>query len=128
MASNGKQIEKNKSWAQSFRHALAGVALLRTERNARLELLWAFVSIVAAALLHLEWYRWVVLLLVVTSVFAAEALNTAIERAVDAAIGAHYSQSAKEAKDLAAGFVLLIAGGAIISAFWLFGPALLRLL
>lgn len=128
MASNGKQVGKNKTWPQSFRHALAGVALLRGERNARLDLFWAVVSLIAAALLRLEWYRWLVLLIVITGVFAAEALNTAIERTVDAAVGDRYNKLAGQAKDLAAGFVLLVALAALIAAVWLFGPALLQLL
>lgn len=128
MASNGKQVGKNKTWPQSFRHALTGVALLRHERNARLDLVWALLSMAAAALLRLPWQRWIVLLLVIVSMFAAEALNTAVERTVDAAVGPHFNKLAGQAKDLAAGFVLLVALGAVISGLWIFGPALLQLL
>ena len=128
MASNGKRVGKNISWFESLRHALAGVALLRTERNARFEMVWALLSIILAAVLRLDWSRWVALGVTILLVLAAETVNTAIERAIDTAVGPRYTLLAKQAKDLAAGFVLLMATAAVLGGLWIFGPALLQLL
>ena len=63
--------------------------------------------------------EWAVLFLTIAAVLAAEAINTAIEQAVDLACPERNPQ-AGAAKDVAAGAVLLCALGAIAVAVCLF--------
>ncbi|WP_127848143.1 diacylglycerol kinase family protein [Lacticaseibacillus hulanensis] len=122
MASNGK----NKNFGQALHHALAGlVSMVRTERNARFDLLAAAIAICLAYFLHVQWYRWVVLAVCIAAVLAAEAINTAIETLANAIAPDHQLQATGRAKDLAAGATLLICLGVLAAAIWLFGPGLL---
>lgn len=78
----------------------------------------------AAAFFLAYWYRldlmeWMILLLTVAVVLAAELLNTAIEKAVDL-ITAEFHPLAKIAKDTAAGAVLIVSIAAAIIGYLLF--------
>jgi diacylglycerol kinase len=108
--------------ASAFRYAGRGIWLLVAgEANTRIHLpLWALAF----------WAVWVerlgvmALLAVIglgVLVLALEAANSAIERAVDLAAPEVHPLAA-EAKDLAAGAVLLAAIGALAVAFLLFWP------
>jgi diacylglycerol kinase (ATP) len=110
-----------RSRLRSFSHAFNGMALLiQTQHNAWLHLLATLM--VAATAWHLgvsaaDW-RW--LLTAITLVWAAEAMNTAIEFVCDV-VSAQYSFAVKSAKDIAAGAVLITAAGAAaigLMAFW----------
>ncbi|MED5020358.1 diacylglycerol kinase family protein [Paenibacillus chibensis] len=110
---------KSDSLLESFAYAAEGVRYaLRTQRNMRIHAAAAVAVITAAALLHLSWGRWVVLLLAITLVMAMELMNTALEAVVDLA-SPEVHPLAKAAKDAAAGAVLLsaifaVAAGCII--------------
>lgn len=60
----------------------------------------------------------VVSLFVAMAVFAAELFNTAIEHAVDLAVGPHRHPLAKAAKDAASGAVTMVAFGALFVGAW----------
>jgi diacylglycerol kinase (ATP) len=125
MASNANN-GKNKNFAQAARHALSGLAnLVRTERNARIDLIAGCLAIIAGLILHLEWYRWVVLGICILAVIAAETMNTAIEALANAIAPDHRDVNTGRAKDLAAGAVLLVCIAVFLCGLWLFGPALL---
>jgi diacylglycerol kinase (ATP) len=68
--------------------------------------------------------EWCCILLAVVAVWAAEALNTAIEFVTDLA-SPEFSSLARKAKDVAAGAVLITAVGAVIIGLLIFGPRLL---
>ena len=111
---------------RSFRFALAGVVyLLRTQRNARIEVAIGIVAVGAGALLRLAAIEWAVLVLTICLVLILEGLNTALELAVDLASPEAHPK-AKAAKDLAAGMVLIAAAGSLIVGLLLFGPKLVR--
>ncbi|WP_136606546.1 diacylglycerol kinase family protein [Paenibacillus dokdonensis] len=104
----------------SFAYAAQGVRYaLRTQRNMRIHTAAAVVVITAAALLHLSWGRWVVLLLAITLVMAMELMNTALESVVDLA-SPEIHPLAKAAKDTAAGAVLLAAIFAVVAGVIVF--------
>ena len=111
---------------RSFRFALAGLAhLLRTQRNARIEVAIGIAAVGAGVLLGLTAVEWAVLALTICLVLILEGLNTALELAVDlASPGTH--PKAKAAKDLAAGMVLIGAIGSVAVGVLLFGPKLVR--
>lgn len=80
--------------------------------------------IIAACLFRISAVEWIVLCLTITSVWSAEAINSAIERNVDL-VTAERKPLAKEAKDLAAGAVLILAAGSVIIGLIIFVPKLI---
>lgn len=107
----------------SFRHAGRGVLVLLGEANARIHLLVAVAVLLLGLYLKINATDWALLFLCITIVLAAEAINTALERIVDLASPA-WSHLARDAKDLAAGSVLIAAIGAVAVGLAIFIPYL----
>lgn len=109
-----------KNFLMCFVYAGRGVwHCLRCERNFRFHLTAAVYVLALATRFSLTRAEWAVLLLVIGLVLAAEAVNTAVEQAVDLA-SPHRSNRARVAKDVAAGAVLLCAITALAIAAALF--------
>lgn len=110
---------------RSFGYAFEGVAyILRTQRNARIEVAVAVAAVLLAAWLGISAVEWAVLVLTIAIVVVLEWMNTALELAVTlASPQAH--PSAKAAKDVAAACVLLGAFASIVVGLLLFTPRLL---
>lgn len=96
---------------------------VRTQRNARIQLVLGCCAIGAGTLVELDFVRWAILILTMGSVLAAEVMNTAVEAAVDLTT-AEIHPLARQAKDAAAGAVLCAAITAILVGLCLFGPPL----
>jgi diacylglycerol kinase len=109
---------------QSFVHAFHGWwYVMRTQRNA-----WMNAGIAIAAILVSFWLQlavrdWVVIILLITMVFMAEFVNTAIEVVVDLA-SPQMHPLAKIAKDVGAAAVLITALAAVVIGLLLLGPPL----
>ncbi|NCC35454.1 MAG: diacylglycerol kinase family protein, partial [Chloroflexia bacterium] len=73
---------------------------------------------------RIERWEWLILVLTMTLVLAAEGVNTAVEATVDLATTS-YHPLAKIAKDVAAGTVLLCACGSIVVGCLIFLPRLI---
>jgi diacylglycerol kinase len=109
---------------QSFGHAFQGwTHVLRTQRNAWLEVVIALVVFGFSFWLQLEALDWAIIVLTTTMVFAAEIFNTAIEAAVDLA-SPRMQPLARVGKDAGAGAVLVTAMGAVIVGVLVLGPPL----
>jgi diacylglycerol kinase len=109
---------------RSFGYAFEGIGyLFRTQRNARIEVTIAAAVCALAAWLGISRQDWAILALTIAFVLAAEALNTAIEVAVDLSTPQRHPL-AKIAKDVAAGMVLIAAGGSVVVGLFLLGPLL----
>jgi len=94
---------------KSFLHAFRGIAvMLRTQRNARIHLAFLVLAIGCGFWFGISMVEWCSLALAAGLVFAAEALNTALELLADAVHPDHHPLVGK-AKDVAAGGVLLAA-------------------
>jgi diacylglycerol kinase len=106
---------------RSFRFALEGVSyLIRTQRNARIELAIGLVVLLLAAWIRVRAIEWAVLILTIALVLGLETLNTALEIAVTLASPERHPL-AEAAKDLAAATVLLACVAALavgIAIFW----------
>lgn len=112
----------------SFGYAFAGIwSMLRYQRNAQIHVLITTVVVIFGILLRLRVDEWIVLLLCVALVLSLEAMNTALEAVVDLA-SPQYHPLAKQAKDIAAGAVLIAAICAAIIGCIVFVPKLLALL
>ena len=106
---------------RSFGYAFQGVAAcLLGERNFRIHTLAGAMAIAMGAYYRLSGTQWAVLLLAIALVLCCEAVNTAVEAAVDL-VSPGEPPLAKLAKDCAAGAVLLAAAGSVGVGFCLFG-------
>lgn len=109
---------------KAFRYALKGLGyMLRSQRNAQIHCLIAACALALGAFLGLERWEWLVLVMTIIMVLAAEGFNTAIEATVDIATSGYHPLAAI-AKDVAAGTVLLCAIGSVIVGCMLFLPHL----
>jgi len=112
----------------AFSYAGAGVVyLFRHEPNARIHLVLSLLAILLAAGLGFSGVEWAILALTIGVVFAAEALNTAIEVLTDL-VSPDYHPKAKAAKDVAAAAVTFVAVAAVVMALFLYLPKLSDLL
>ena len=112
----------------SVRYALQGMRLLlATQHNAWLHAAATVAVVAAGLLLEIRVSDWCWLILAVTIVWAAEALNTAFELLADA-VSPNFHSVVGQAKDVAAGAVLITAVGAVIIGLLVLGPYLLALL
>ena len=96
-------------FTKSLRHALRGVGrLFVSGPNALIHLLFVVAVPIAAVIRHVSVIEWCLLILCIGLVLSAEAVNTAIEKLSDR-VSPEYSPLIKDAKDLAAGAVLILA-------------------
>lgn len=109
---------------RSFGYAFEGVAyILRTQRNARIEIAIAIAALALAAWLGISAVEWAVLFVTIALVMALEWINTSLELAVSLASPERHP-SAKAAKDVAAACVLLGVITSVVVALLLFAPRL----
>lgn len=123
-------VEKKKQGplSESFRCAARGVwETLRRERNMKIHLAAAAAVTALGFALGISRAEWLVCLVLFGLVFACELLNTALENAVDLA-SPQRSETARHAKDAAAGAVLVAAVFAAAAGAVIFLPRLLALL
>ena len=113
---------------RSFGHAFRGLKiLLQSQQNARIHAVATVVVVAAGAALGISPTEWALIVLAILCVWAAEAMNTAIEFLVDL-VSPETHELAGKAKDVAAGAVLVAAIGAAVIGGFVFGPYILRLL
>lgn len=105
----------------SLRHACAGFGFaLRRERNMKIHAAAAAVALVLCAALRVDRIELLFVLLAICLVLAAELVNTAIEKWIDASVAGPHPM-AKAAKDCAAAAVLVTAVFAIGVGLVVFG-------
>ncbi len=113
-----------RSRSKAIKIALEGIAyVLKTQLNARIHAAFTLAVFLLAGILKLSRLEWMILLLTVGLVWAAEIFNTAIEVAVDVA-SPDYDPKAKIIKDISAGAVLVSVIISILVGLLLFGPPL----
>ena len=112
----------------SFRYAFDGLkTLLLEQHNARIHLLASIAVLCLAGLLDLATEQWLWLVLAMVLVWAAEAVNTALEYLADAAVPEQHPLI-KKANDVAAAAVLITAVGASIIGALVLLPAMIEAL
>lgn len=111
-----------RKFLKSFQYAIEGILYCaRYERNFKIHLIAMLVVIGAGVWTGLAVTEWFIVILLCALVLAFEMLNTAIERVVDL-VTETYHPLAKQAKDLAAGAVLVIAIGSAVIGLLIFLP------
>ena len=106
---------------QSMQHAIRGIRVVLKEPNAKIHLLLAVVAIALGFYLQISNLEWVAVCFAIASVIGAEAMNTAVEKAVDLA-SPEWHETAGQAKDAAAAAVLITSLGAAAVGAIIFIP------
>ena len=110
---------------QSLRDALRGLAdAWHTQPNLRLHVAVGFGVILLGAAARLSLTEWLWVSFAIGLVLFAELMNTAIEQAIDLAIGLAPDPLARRVKDIAAGCVLVSAVLAVVIGCLTFLPRL----
>ena len=97
----------------------------RRQRNLRYHLLMAVMVVMLSLFLNISRVELAVITLVIGVVITAELFNSAVEELVDL-VAEDYHPTAKAAKDVAAGAVLVTAGVAFTCGFLVLAPKLGR--
>ncbi len=112
----------------AFAHAFTGIKTFFSETfHARIHLIASILVVTFSFWLGLKPLEWVSIILCITLVFVAEAINSAIEYSVDLSMPNQHPL-AKKAKDVSAAAVLLAAIFSVIIALIIFYPKIIALL
>ncbi|WP_328160123.1 diacylglycerol kinase family protein [Cytobacillus praedii] len=102
-------------------------SVIMNERNMKIHLGISLIVILTGLWLSLSMLEWLFIILAIGGMLSLEMINTAIERAVDL-VTDQYHPLAKDAKDIAAGAVLLYAIMSVIIGVIIFVPKIWVLL
>ena len=109
---------------RSFGYAFEGIyQLIKSEPNARIHLAATVIVLILGILLKISQSEWCIILIVIALVWAAEAFNTVVEKLVDHLFH-DYHETARNAKDISAGAVLICAIAALTCGLIIFLPKL----
>ena len=118
---------KNKNFFVACKNAIDGIIYnLRSQKNAKIQLLFAIIVLLLSCILELEITEMVCIVLSIGLVFISETVNTAIETTVDL-VTEEYNLKAKIAKDVASGAVLISALISITVGILIFGDKVLSI-
>lgn len=107
---------------RSFRHAIAGLLrMIRCQHNAWIHLAATAIVLAVGFLFGVSAADWCWIILAISIVWTAEALNTAFEFLADAA-SPEFHPLIRDAKDVAAGAVLVTALAAAVIGTIIFWP------
>jgi diacylglycerol kinase len=111
---------------QSFRLALEGLQfVLKTERNMKIHLIFAFMAIVGSVALKISPIEFIFVIFSIALVLIAEVANTAFELLLDFVHGDKFHPDVKLLKDIVAGGVFIAAMNAFVIGIAIFIPRLL---
>ncbi len=126
---NSPKKWKNRTLVASMEFAITGIiTAFKEERNMRKHMVSAILASIAGAVFRISAIEWLFLLLAIFLVITFEIINSAIENVVDLASNYHFSMLAKNAKDMAAGAVLVISGYTVLTGLIIFVPKIIALI
>jgi len=106
----------------SFSHAFDGIAYnIKTQIHFRIHLAAAALVVVLGTIYKITPFEWIILVILITSVMAAEAMNTAIEETCNM-MHPEIHPHARFAKHTAAASVLILSIGAAVIGAIIFVP------
>ena len=118
-----ESYKTSSSVLKSFKYAFSGISyVLKTSRNFKIQLIFAFTSLMIGFLLQISQSNYVILIATIMSVLILEIFNTSIESIVDLVVKKEFSSLAKISKDTSAGAVLLASINSVIIAVYIFVP------
>jgi undecaprenol kinase len=128
MGSPDRNHKKKITLMRSFYYAISGIiSAFRSERNLRIHLTLSVLVVLLGWGLSITRIEWLMIVLVIGGMLCSELVNSAIERVVDL-VTEDYHPLAKQAKDIAAGAVLLFAITSVVVGIIIFGPRILSVL
>lgn len=120
----GEGATPKRSLHRSFRFALRGLVVAwKLEPNLKRHILLAALVILLALVLRLSALRISILILTITAVIMLELVNSSIEALCDV-VHLYYHDKIRDAKDMAAGAVLVVSLGALIIGLVVLAPPL----
>ncbi len=114
---------------KSFPHAIRGLSLVSKERNMRVHIIAVVVVTIAGLFFNISLMEWITVFLCFSLVMSLETVNTVLEDICNKLrddLGLSYD-STKNARDLAAGAVLISAIFSVNVAILIFLPKILDL-
>ena len=123
-----KKVLSIKRLRKSFGYAFKGIDdVIKHEPNMKIHVVVAILVVIMAYILKVSIIEWIILVLLIGAVLAAETINTTIENLVDM-YTKEYDEKAKIVKDTAAGTVLILAITSAIIGLIIFMPKIIYLL
>ncbi len=117
---------KSPDFLKSQGYARNGVKLIfHNERNFRIDIVMSILVIIAGFLFKISHTDWIAISLVISMVFTAEVVNSAIEALCDT-VSQDFKVNIKYAKDVSAGAVLISALVSIITGLIVFLPYIIE--
>lgn len=114
-----------KHQVKSFRYAIEGVTYAFNKgTHFKIHILAALFVIILGLVYSISTFEWLTVILISSTVIAAEAINTAIEETGDVLHPEHHPR-VKLAKHCAAGGVLILSIAAVIIGMIIFAPKIL---
>lgn len=121
----GQQLQ---SLNNAFKNAFNGLKyVFITQRNAKIHLLISLLVILCGVFFRISSIQWVAIVIVIGLVWAAECMNTGVEKLTDLA-SPEYHILARVAKDCAAAAVLMASITAIVVGVIIFIPRVILVL
>ena len=112
---------------KSFSYAFAGLRVLfREEHNSRIHAVAAVLAVAMGFLFRISPMEWIAVAIVIGMVFAAEIINSSIERTADF-VKAERDDRKRDIKDLGAAAVLVCAIAAAVVGIIIFLPKIIAL-
>lgn len=123
-----KKVLSIKRLRKSFGYAFKGIDdVIKHEPNMKIHVVVAILVVIMAFIFKVSIIEWIILVLLIGAVLAAETINTTIENLVDM-YTKEYDEKAKVVKDTAAGTVLILAITSAIIGLIIFIPKIIYLL
>lgn len=111
-----------RKWIESANNAIEGILhAAKTQRHLRYHFYAATLVLVASYVLGVTRTEFLIIAVAVIAVLVAEMMNTAVEAVVDL-LSPEYHERARQAKDIAAGAVLITALGAAVLGYVILYP------
>ena len=120
---------KSQNFFRTFKNARKGMRLsIKSERNIRIHLMCALLSITTAFYFNFSAIKICILLFAIGGVISMEMMNSAIEFALDSIYHNRYSKMVGMAKDIAAGAVMIVTVVALMVGVLLFVPPIYKIM
>ena len=111
---------KRRTFLQSLNNAVEGfIYVVKSERNMRVHFLFGFLILLFGVVIGVSRVEWMILCTIVTLVWVAEMINTAIEETLDM-LAKSFHSSVRIIKDISAAVVMISALNALIVGFFIF--------
>jgi undecaprenol kinase len=122
-----KDNKRKYKYSETFKFALEGIRVsFINEKNIRFHFFFSILVILFAIIFNLTQTEWMFILFAIAGMIVFEMINTAIEKVVDL-VTDEYLPLAGQAKDIAAGAVLIYAILSVMIGMIIFIPKILAL-